>query len=82
MNTPSERHGASLHDDTSHDLKSCFEKYGISHQSLIYCLHITTADRFHKKRRSSEENSNISELLDKLLTNKTEENEKVMKKTN
>merc|ERR1712212_1019334 len=29
-----ERNAAPIHDDASYDLKSCFDKYGISHESL------------------------------------------------
>merc|ERR1719219_15034 len=50
-----ERHAVPLHEDKAFDLKSCFKKYGISHQSLAYCLHITTSAKSKKKRRSSEE---------------------------
>ena len=64
-----ERNAAPIHDDASHDLKSCFDKYGISHESLAYCLHITTTAMSKTKR--SPEKDYLSNLLRNLM-NKNE----------
>ena len=60
-----ERNAAPIHDDASHDLKSCFDKYGISHESLAYCLHITTTAMSKTKR--SPEKDYLSNLLRNLM---------------